>query len=115
MAGPYKWQEFRPMNDWVVVKADPRKTETKGGLVLPQQELLAEKVMEGTGVLLKVGSGVKKKIGVELEPGERICFRGFLKDVFHEFEEEDGCRVFILRADDVLMTIDKGVELGMLS
>lgn len=111
----YKWQDFRPMNDWVIVKADPRRAETKGGIVLPQQELLAEKVTEGTGIILKVGPKIKEKIGVPLEPGERIVFRGFLKDVFHEFEEESGCRVFILRADDVLMTVDKDVDVGIYS
>lgn len=115
MPAPYKWQEFRPLNDWVVVKADKRKTETKGGIVLPEKELMAERVTEGTGTILKVGPTTKKTIGVMLEPGERICFRGFLKDVFHEFEPEEGCIVFMLRAVDVLMTIDQGVDVGIFS
>jgi co-chaperonin GroES (HSP10) len=111
----YTWQKFRPMWDWLTVKADPRKTETKNGLVLPDIELLAERVMEGTGTVLRVGPTIKKTLGVDLNPGDRICFRGYMKDVFHDFEEVDGCRVFLLRGPDVLMIIDKDVELGMLS
>ena len=111
----HTWQEFRPYGKWVLVKEDPRKTETKGGLVLPDIELRAEKVMEGTGVVLKLGSQVKEVLGSTLEPGHRICFRGFLKDAFHEFKPEDGCRVFLLRAEDVMMVIPKDVSMGMLS
>jgi co-chaperonin GroES (HSP10) len=111
----YDWKKYRPLNDWVLVKDDKRPSETKGGIVLPDQQLLAERVMEGTGTVLKVGHLVKEKLGVSLEPGERVCFRGFLKDVFHEFNEEDGCRVFVLRAADVLMIIPKDMTMGMFS
>ena len=111
----YDWKTFRPMNDWVLVKEDPRKVETKGGIVLPDIQLMAERVTEGTGVLLKVGSGVKKTLGHDLEPGERICYRGFLKDVYHDFEPEDGCRVFILKAADIMMTVDKNLDVGVFS
>ena len=51
-----------------------------------------------------------------IEPGERICFRSFLKDVYHDFEpDEDGCRIFILKAADIMMSIDKSVDVGIFS
>lgn len=107
-----KWSDWKPMKDWVFVKCDPRVKRTSGGIHLPDEIVAVERVMEGTGRVLSVGSGVEEKIGCLLKAGERICFRGFLKDAFHEFEEEDGCRVFMLKAQDVLAVIDDEVQMG---
>lgn len=114
MNGPTQrsWREWRPMRDWVFVKCDPRVKKTAGGIVLPDQILAIERVMEGTGRLLKLGNGVEKKVGVPIKEGDRICFRGFLKDAFHEFAEEDGCRIFMLKADDIIALIADDVQMG---
>lgn len=112
----YDWRKFRPMNDWVLVKEDKRREKTAGGIILTEQMLLAERVTEGAGTVLKAGPGVKKVLVNGLEPGERICFRSFLKDVYHDFEpDEDGCRIFILKAADIMMSIDKSVDVGIFS
>lgn len=109
------WREWRPLGDWVVAKADPRVKKTAGGIHLPDQIVAIERVMEGTARILKVGSKARLRVGFGIEPGMRICFRGFLKDAFHEFADDDGCRVFMLKADDILAVIDEDVEMGAFS
>lgn len=108
---------FHPRGKWLVVKADPRVKKTKGGIELPDMQLQAERVMEGTGHILKVGSdreGILDATGGEmLEAGMRIVFRGFLKDAFAEFStDEDGQPIFLLRAEDVIGIIDEDVRMG---
>lgn len=110
-----RWQDWRPYFKWLFVREDQRRETTKGGIVLPPSETNAERVDEGTGVILKVGPEASKAVGVPLEPGQRICFRGFLADAFHEFEQEGGGRVFMIRAEDVLAIIDKDVTMGVYS
>lgn len=118
VGAPLRWQDWRPRNKWIIVKADPRVKKTKGGIELPDRIVAVERVMEGTGRILRVGDRhqiVQATCGVELEPGMRICFRGFLKDAFQEFEQEDGCPVFLLRAEDVMAIIGDDVEMGAFS
>lgn len=113
-----QWKNFKPLHKWLVVKADPRVKQTKGGIVLPDQQVAVERVMEGTGRVLKVGNSeeIAEYAGFHLEPGMRICFRGFLKDAFAEFERDaDGCPIFLLRAEDVLAVIADDVEMGAFS
>ena len=108
----YDWKKFIPYKHWVLVKADPRITKTASGIELPDQLLGIERVMEGTGRALKVGSTCRKT-APELEPGVRICFRGFLKDCFKEFETDaDGCVIFLLRVEDVLAIVEDDVQMG---
>ncbi len=111
------WREVRPLKKWVLVKSDPRMRQTKGGIALPDQLLGVERVMEGTGILLKVGNRVREVLEAPLEPGTRVCFRGFLKDASAmEFNRhEDGCQVFMLHADDILAVVGDGVTLGAFS
>lgn len=115
---PIDLKKFRPRGKWLVVKADPRVKKTKGGIELPDMQLMAERVMEGTGHILKVGSdreGILDSTGgVMLEAGMRIFYRGFLKDAScHEFDvDENGQAIFLLRAEDVLGIIDEDVTMG---
>ncbi len=113
---------FRPRGKWLVVKADPRVKKTKGGIELPDMQLKAERVMEGTGHILKVGDDIEGILnstgGVMLEPGMRVFYRGFLKDAScHEFAaDENGQSIFFLRAEDVLGIIeDEDTKMGMYS
>lgn len=113
----YDWKKFTPHGKWVVVKADPRVKKTKGGIELPDMQLQAERVMEGTGHILKVGKdreGIMKACTLMLEPGQRIFYRGFLKDAFQEFGEDpdDGLTVFLLRAEDIMGLVDEDVVMG---
>lgn len=110
------WQQFRPFGKWLVVKADPRVKKTKGGILLTESITGVERVMEGTGQVLKIGPDVNKTIGYGMEIGMRICYRGFLKDAFAEFlREEDNCPIFLLRAEDIMAVIDDSVQMGAFS
>jgi len=104
------WRTFRPLHKWVLVKADPRVKKTLGGIVLTDELTKVERVMEGTGMVLKCGPEAMK----EVEPGERVCYRGFLKDAFHDAfqRDEDDCQIFLLRIEDVLMAIPPELEMG---
>lgn len=111
---------FRPHGKWLVVKADPRVKKTKGGIELPDMQLMAERVMEGTGRILKVGSDREGILdatgGVMLESGMRIFYRGFLKDAFAEFTtDEDGQPIFLLRAEDIMGILEDDSQMGAFS
>jgi co-chaperonin GroES (HSP10) len=111
---------FTPHGKWLVVKGDARVKKTKGGIELPDMQLQAERVMEGTGHILKVGTDTEAILdytgGVELEPGMRVFFRGFLKDAFSEFTtDEDGQPIFLLRVEDIMGIIDEDVVMGAFS
>lgn len=109
------WTKARPRSNCVIVRADPRVKKTKGGIVLPEQMLAVERVMEGTGRLVAVGSEVSKVLGEELKVGDRICYRGFLKDAAPVAKTEDGCQIFVLRAEDVLAVISDDTGIGEFS
>lgn len=109
------WKTFRPLHKWLVVRADPRSRVTRGGIELPEQLTKAEIVTENTGTILKMGGEVRDAAGVPIEPGDRIVFRGFLKDAFHDFEVDGDETVFLLRIEDVLAIIDKNLRMGVFS
>ena len=113
------WKTFRPLHAWVVVKGDPRISRSQGGIHLPDGQVAAERTMEGTVRILKVGNrdDIRKKVGEDLEPGMRVCFRGFLKDAsVREFEpHEDGAPVFMLEVTDILAVVEDDVRMGAFS
>ncbi len=117
VSGQLDWKRVRPRGDWALVKTDPRVKQTKGGLHLPDGLLGMEKMSEATGVVLRLGGTVCDTLNFGLEPGMRVCFRGFLKDASaHIFERhEDGCEVFMITADDILAVVDESVQVGALS
>jgi co-chaperonin GroES (HSP10) len=113
-------KKFSPRGKWIVVKADPRVKKTKGGIELPDMQLQAERVMEGTGHILKVGRDREGILnctgGVMLEVGMRIFYRGFLKDAFAEFTvDADGQPIFLLRAEDIMGIVDEDIVMGAFS
>lgn len=116
---PFRWRLWNPLGKWIFVKADPRIKETAGGIILPDQLLGVERVMEGSGHIVKIGNpkDILQSAGVPLEVGMRICYRGFLKDVFQfdREKEDDNCIVFMLRAEDVMAIIGEEVTLGAFS
>lgn len=104
------WETFQPIADWVLVKADPRIKKTVGGIILTDELTKIERVMAGSGRILKCGP----KAMVDVEPGERICYRGFLKDACHASfkRDEDDCQIFMLKVTDVLMIIPDTTVVG---
>lgn len=111
--------KIRPREGWVLVLDDQRKRETSGGIILPSSETGAEKVSEGSGLLIAIGNGEKNaKLGIE--KGVRILYRGFLKHA-HRIENdekwEDGepKHYFLMNSDDILAMMAPGVEVGVFS
>ncbi len=106
-----KPKHVHPYGHWVLVKADPRVKKTSGGIHLPDKLVGVERVMEGTGVVLRVGKKVK-----DVRPEDHVAFRGFLKDVTAGMiGQEDGCDVFLIREEDLLAVIGKNVTMGAFS
>jgi co-chaperonin GroES (HSP10) len=103
----------RAYGEWVLVKADPRVKQTPGGLVLTEELTQIEKLMEGTGRILSIG-GRARNIVSDIEPGDRVCYRGFLKDA-HKVDKIEGCDVFIIHCKDLLMVIDDEIAMGAFS
>jgi co-chaperonin GroES (HSP10) len=112
-----RWKDTRPLHLWLIVKGDPRVKKTKGGIYLTEAITGIERVMEGTGHLLRVGDRdeIRGKIGYDLEPGMRVCYRGFLKDAVQGFDAEGDNPVFMIRAEDVMAVIEEDVQLGAFS
>lgn len=109
MSIPHK--QVHPYKRWVMVKADPRVKKTAGGIHLTDELVKVERVMEGTGRVLQIGSKVD-----EVRENDRIVFRGFLKDVSRGMiEREDDCDIFLLRVEDVIAVIGDGVTMGAFS
>lgn len=81
--------KLRPKGPWIIVKVDPPE-EKRGSLYLPQGNA-EERFGNSTGTVLAVGDGtptpekVFRKTGrkydpIDLKPGARIMFRGFLQE-----------------------------------
>lgn len=108
------WTKIHPLKKWLMVKADPRVKKTAGGIVLTDELVKVERVMEGTGKVLRVGSEVKDV--EDVKEGDRVAYRGFLKDVSRGMiEREDDCDIFLIRAEDLLAVIGEGVTMGAFS
>ena len=61
-------------------------------------------------LLLPLPTSAAKDIAV----GDRICYRGFLKDACHASfkRDKDGCQIFMLKIDDVLMQLPDTTQVG---
>lgn len=115
--------KVRPRDGWVVVLADPRKTETDSGILLSPNESGIEKVTEGSGTLIRLGTGEEnrnEKLG--LKKNDRIVYRGFLKhanpiplDTDEKWPNGQKKTYFIMSSDDILGVMPEGVEVGVFS
>ena len=109
----------RPKKDFVTVLAEPRKELLDSGIFLPSSETGAEKVMEGAGEVIRIGPG-KKAPAVEINVGDRVLYRGFLKYANPIVTEEtwpDGTskQYFLMAVDDILSVIPADVSVGIFS
>jgi co-chaperonin GroES (HSP10) len=106
--------KYRAYGEWVVVQADPRVKKTAGGLVLTDQLVQIERTMEGTGRILSIGPKVIK-LSLGLEPGSRVAYRGFLKDVHKIDKADDDSDIFVIHYNDLLAAVDEETRLGAFS
>lgn len=107
---------IKPMPNWIALKAAPRPTSI-GHILLPDQYLLAERKSEEAAIVVAVPSKcyTKKKckeIPCPVAVGDRILFRGFLKDLFQV--EYKGETYSLIHYADVLAVLgDQDTQVGV--
>lgn len=103
--------QVHPHRKWVLVKADPRMKKTAGGIHLTDELIKVERVMEGTGRVIAIGSEVE-----DVAVNDRVVFRGFLKDVSRGMiAKEDDCDFMLIRTEDLMAVIGEDVTMGAFS
>jgi co-chaperonin GroES (HSP10) len=112
----YDPKAIRVKDGWCIVLMDERKVQLDSGIILAV-ETGAEKVTEGSGLLIRVGAG-KKTAALEIEAGQRICCRSYLKYANPIPTEEtwpSGSKkeYFIMSADDIMGVLSDGVNVGV--
>lgn len=111
--------KIRPRDGWVLVLADQRQEKTAGGILLPGTETGSEKVGQGAGLLIAVGSGVKNK-ALGIEKGVRIVYRGYLKhahrlDTDEKWSDGETKFYFLMSSDDIYGVVAPGVDVSIYS
>lgn len=112
----YDPKSIRVKDGWCIVLMDERKVQLDSGIILPV-ETGAEKVTEGAGVLIRVGKG-KKTEALEIEAGQRICCRSYLKyanpiETDEKWPSGAKKEYFILNADDIIAVLPEGMKVGV--
>jgi hypothetical protein len=119
----YDPHAVRPGRGFVLICVDPRKSEMSCGLIIPMVTN-HEQLHEGSGLIIRVNPADEvrlKKIGVG--ENDRVVYRGYLKhcnklkpDKMHE-KYTDGTPMewSFISIDDLVMVIEPGVEIGLLS
>ena len=111
-------EKFRPRRDWCSVLNDERQEVISGGLLyLPNAQTTPEKLSQGTGTVIRVGTGKAQTL---LKVGDRVAYRGHL---VYANPVEDGGKwdsgapkmYFAIAVDDVIGIISEGVSVGVFS
>jgi co-chaperonin GroES (HSP10) len=115
---PWGPGNIRPKKDWAVVRLDQRKTTLSSGIIIPM-ETNHEKLHEGSGVLIRFGSGPIAEAET-LAIGDRVLFRSYLKEISRlpstsVWPDGEKQEFFLISLQDVSAVIPKGVEVGLLS
>ena len=110
--------KIKAHHSWVLIKPEPRK-EVVGSILLPN-EINIERVSEGVGVVVSMPDELwpksiktDKPVKPHFKVGDRVLFRGFLKDLNQV--EHDGEMCCFLHWEDLLGVVPEGVEAGVLS
>lgn len=109
----YDPEHIRPKRDWALVLTDRRKVKLESGIFLPPSEVGVEKVMERSGIVLRLGPGERAE-QVGIAEGDKIVFRGFLKHA-NPVDVGDDREVFLMDVNDILAVTDGTVEVGAFS
>jgi co-chaperonin GroES (HSP10) len=100
---------------WVLVEVEDYNRKTEGGLYLPEGNLY-ERIGYAVGKVLSAGKGYRETlpgktkepfIVTELNPGDRVLFRGHMKDA-----NKLSDRHCFMHIRDLLGVMEEGVELG---
>lgn len=120
---------IRPKRGWVIIRHDKRKTRLSSGLIL-EEETNAEKLHEGSGVIIRLGRGPRIEAS-GLKEGDRVMYRTYLRhavpieaDLYWPVsgnseqrlqEEPQKMKFFFMSIDDITAVIDSDVEVGAIS
>lgn len=115
----FEARQLRPLRDWAVLLEEKRKTVLSSGLVLTEKPLLIENVHECAGEVIAIGSS-NKFPQLDLMPGRRVLYRGFLKYAHPLYTEEtwaDGSskKFFLIKVDDICIVLGRDVGVGAFS
>ena len=100
---------------WLLVKPEPVRKETSSGLYLPDGNLyerlghvVARVISAGKGYYERT-NGKEKFIRCEVSPGDRVVFRGHLKDA-NKVGRDGHC---FLHLRDLIGVLEEGAELDL--
>jgi co-chaperonin GroES (HSP10) len=108
--------KVRAVGPWVLIKPEPPKKTSKGGIYLPDGNLL-ERLGHLVGTVISASSGYwetprgKTKmvyVPMEIEPGDRVVFRGHLQEA--HLLGKDHC---FLHIKDLVGVLEDGAELDL--
>jgi len=109
--------KIKPLGPWILVKTDPAPTQSSGGIYLPDGNL-QERLGHVKATILRTGPGKlatgraaqrRKYEPHDLKPGDRVVFRGFLKESNRPNGIMDPMHSLI-HIDDVLGLLDESEE-----
>ena len=109
---------IRPKRDWAIIRQDHRKNVLSSGIVLPT-ETNAEKLHEGSGIIIRLGKG-PKVTGSDLKEGDRVLYRTYLRHAIPIYSDQkwiDGAvmEFFFMDVADIAAVISPDTEIGPLS
>ncbi len=113
---PYK---VRPREDWCVVLMEERIQLLASGIFIAPNETGAEKVTEGAGRIIRLSRGTKA-LAMDLNVGQRVCLRSYLKYANPVPTEETwpsgaAKEYFIMSVDDIMAILPAGLNVGVYS
>lgn len=114
----YDPYSIRPLRDWVIILQDRRKEVLSSGIVIPT-ETNAEKLHEGSGVIIRLGGG-PKIVSSSLVEGDRVLYRTYLRHAIPIYSDRrwiDGplMEFFFMSVMDIAAVISSDFEVGALS
>lgn len=94
-------EAMKPYGNNVLMKLSPRKTQSSGGIVLPQNQKVST---WHSGIVLKTGPGKRnmktgERIPSQLEVGKKVVFKAF-SDGWEMFEAKDTGEKYMIMAED---------------
>jgi len=109
---------IRPKRDWAIIRQDLRKSVLSSGIILAT-ETNAEKLHEGSGIIIRLGKGPKVS-GCNLSEGDRVVYRTYLRHAVPIYSEQkwiDGTPMefFFMDVADIAAVISPDTEVGPLS
>ena len=106
---------WRPISNNVLVRPEPFKEKSNGGLWLPQPK--RDQGQPRTAIVIAVGPGkmltddqasrAGERVGPSLGPGDRVIYLHFKGQDKYAQPDKYGEKVLILNADDILAVVEE--------